>query len=292
MHRVTSIGPLVHCAAWLLACAVAAPWAALAQATTQPPQPDTSARAVIAKSVEYLKGYKEAVQFVLADEVTLQDVFNRTGRLAAHRETAGEFFLTYLATEGGWIGVRDIAAVDGLPVQTRDNLRELLTKASFARIGRQLVDRNARYNIGSVSRNMNDPMLALVILDDKHRGRFRFERRRVEPTPAGPLVTLTFTERDEPTLVRGADGSRIFARGELLIDATTGRLVRTVIVLKDKATTGTLTTVFTENQKLGLWLPASMDERYDHEIGNVKELVVAKSIYSNYRRFNVNVVIK
>lgn len=277
---------------WILACGVAAPLATLAHTTAQAPQPDTSARGVIAKSVEYLKGYKEAVQFVLADEVTVQDVFNRTGRRAAHRETSGEFFLTYLATEGGWIGVRDIAVVDGLPVETRDNLRELLTKASFARIGRQLVDRNARYNIGSVSRNMNDPMLALVILDDKHRGRFRFDRRRVEPTPTGPLVTLTFTERDEPTLVRGADGSRIFSRGELLIDATTGRLVRTVIVLKDKATTGTLTTVFTENQKLGLWLPSSMDERYDHEIGNVKELVVAKSIYSNYRRFNVNVTIK
>ncbi|HUR20997.1 MAG TPA: hypothetical protein VMZ90_09340 [Vicinamibacterales bacterium] len=287
---MTSTGPLVHWTARIFMCAAAAQAAIFAQAPT--PQPDTSARAVIAKAVSYLKDYKDTVQFVLADEVTLQDVFNRLGRRAAHRETSGEFFLTYLPAEGGWVGVRDIALVDGVPVEKRDNLRELLTKASFARIGRQLVDRNARYNIGSVSRNMNDPMLALVILDDKHRDRFKFDRRRVEPTPAGPLVTVTFTERDEPTLVRGADGTRIFAKGELMIDAATGRLVRTVIVLKDKATTGTLTTAFTEHEKLGLWLPASMDERYDHEIGNQKELVVAKSIYSNYRRFNVNVVIK
>jgi hypothetical protein len=261
-------------------------------AQTPSPAPNTSARAVIAKSVAYLEDYKEALQFVLADEVTLQDVFNQLGRQAAHRETSGEFFLAYLPAEGGWVGVRDIATVDCVPVERRDNLRELLTKASFARIGRQLVDRNARYNIGSVSRNMNDPMLALVILDDKHRGRFRFERRRVEPTPTGPLVTVAFTERDEPTLVRGADGSRIFAKGELMIDAATGRLVRTVIILKDKATTGTLTTVFTGHEKLGLWLPSVMDERYDHEIDRVKEVVVAKSIYTNYRRFNVNVVIK
>lgn len=266
--------------------------ATLAQTPASAPPPDTSAKAVVAKAVEYLKSYKQAVQFVLADELTLQDVFNARDKRAAHRETSGEFFLTHLPAEGGWVGVRDIAVVDGVPIQNRDNLRDLLTKASFARIGRQLVDRNARYNIGSVSRNMNDPMLALVILDDKHRHRFRFERRRVEPTPAGPLVTVTFTERDEPTLVRGADGSQIFSKGELVIDAATGRLVRTVITLKDKVTTGTLTTVFTENEKLGLWLPASMDERYDHEIDDVKELVVAKSIYSNYRRFNVNVVIK
>ena len=272
----------------MLACAIAVPIATIAQA----PAPDTSARAVIDKAVVYLKAYKETLQFVLADESTLQDVFNRLGRQTAHRETSGEFFLTYLRAEGGWVGVRDIAVVDGVPVEKRDNLRELLTLASFARIGRQLVDRNARYNIGRVSRNMNDPMLALVILDDKHRDRFKFERRRVEPTPAGPLVTVTFTERDEPTLVRGADGSRIYAKGELLIDAATGRLVRTVITLKDKATTGTLTTVFTEHEKLGLWLPSSMDERYDHEMDRVKEAVVVKSTYTNYRRFNVNVVIK
>lgn len=276
----------------MLAFAIAAPIVTLAQTPASAVPPDTSAKAVVAKAVEYLRSYKQAVQFVLADELTFQDVFNARAKRAAHRETSGEFFLTHLAAEGGWVGVRDIAVVDGVPIQNRDNLRDLLTRASFARIGRQLVDRNARYNIGSVSRNMNDPMLALVILDDKHRHRFRFERRRVEPTPAGPLVTVTFTERDEPTLVIGADGSRIFSKGELMIDAATGRLVRTVITLKDKATTGTLTTVFTENEKLGLWLPASMDERYDHEINDVKELVVAKSIYTNYRRFNVNVTIK
>ncbi len=278
--------------AWILACAIGASTGGQAQTPGATPQPDTSARAVIARAVEYLKDYKETLQFVLADETTTQDVINGLGKPAGHRETSGEYFLTYLATEGGWAGVRDIVIADGVPVERRDNLRELLTKASFARIGRQLVDRNARYNIGSVSRNMNDPMLALVILDDKHRSRFKFERRRVEPTPTGPLVTVNFTERDEPTLVRGADGSRIFSRGELLIDAVSGRLIRTVITLKDKATTGTLTTVFAEHEKLGLWLPSSMDERYDHESGVVKEVVVAKSIYSNYRRFNVNVIIK
>ena len=276
--------------AWVGACVIAAPIATLAQ--TPAPAPDTSARAVIDKAVLYLKDYKEALQFVLADEVIIQDVFNARARRAAHRETSGEYFLTYLATEGGWVGVRDIAVVDGVSVEKTDNLRELLTKASFARIGRQLADRNARYNIGSVSRNVNDPMLALTILDDRHRGRFKFDRRRVEPTPTGPLVTVNFTERDEPTLVRGADGSRIDSKGELLIDAATGRVVRTVITLEDKATAGTLTTVFAENQKLGLWLPASFDERYDHELDRLTELVVVKSIYSNYRRFNVNVVIK
>jgi hypothetical protein len=253
---------------------------------------DTSAKAVIAKAVEYLKEYKEALQFVLADETMIQDVFGNLGRRTAHRETSGEFFLTYAAADRKWVGVRDIAVVDGVPVPKRENLRELLNKAPVARIARQLIDQNARYNIGAIARNMNDPMLALIILDDEHRSRFRFERRHVEPTPSGPLVTVSFTERDEPALVRGADGRQIFAKGELVIDAATGRLVRTVITLKDKETTGTLTTVFAENEKLKLWLPSSMDERYDHYFVRATEAVLVKSTYTNYRKFNVNVVIK
>lgn len=281
--------------AWIVAvgavmvCATTLPRQSLAQV---PAPPETAAKAVVAKAVAYLGGYKETLQFVLCDEVASQDVFNRLGQRAAHRETSGEFFLTYLAADGGWVGVRDIAVVDGVPIETRDNLRALLTKASFARIGRQLADRNARYNIGSISRNVNDPMMALLVLDDRHRNRFTFKRRRVEPTPTGPLVTVTFTERDAPTLVRGADGRPIFAKGDLVIDAATGRLVRTVITWKDGRTTGTLTTVFTENEKMGLWLPASLTEEYDHQADRLEEKVRAHSTYTNYRRFNVDVKIR
>lgn len=265
---------------------------ALAQTQAQVPAPDTSARAVVAKAAVHIKEYQEALQFVLADEASVQEVFNTRGARVARRETTGEFFLAYVAADGGWLAVRDILTVDGAPVEPKDNLRELLSRGSFARIGRQVADRNARYNLGSIARNFNDPMLALVILDDKHRGRFRFERRRVEPTPAGTVVTVTFTERDRPTLIRGSDGRQIFTRGEMVIDAATGRLRRTLITLKDGATEASLTATFTESEKLGLWLPASLTERYEHTTSRARELVVAESSYSNYRRFNVNVIIK
>jgi hypothetical protein len=265
---------------------------ALAQAPAPVPAPDTSARAVVAKAASHIKEYQEALQFVLADEATTQEVFNIKSTRVALRRTTGEFFLAYVAADGMWLAVRDILTVDGAPVEPRDSLRQLLSRGLFASIGRQVADRNARYNLGSIARNFNDPMLALVILDDKHRGRFRFERRRVEPTPAGPVVTVTFTERDRPTLIRGSDGRQIFTKGEMVIDAATGRLRRTVITLKDGATEASLTTVFTEHDKLGLWLPASLTERYDHSTRRARELVVAESTYSNYRRFDVKVIIR
>jgi hypothetical protein len=264
---------------------------ALGQAVPQK-APDTSSRAVVEKAASHIKEYQEALQFVLADEATVQEVFNPRGARTAKRTTSGEFFLAYVAADGGWLAVRDIQNVDGKPVEARENLRELLNRGSFARIGRQVADHNARYNVGNIVRNFNDPMLALVILDDKHRERFRFSRRSVEQGPAGPVVTVEFTERDRPTLVRGSDSRDIFTKGELTIDAATGRLRRTIITMKDGATEASLTTVFTENEKLGLWLPSAMTERYENSSRQLGELVVVESTYTNYRRFNVKYVIK
>ncbi len=271
-------------------CASVMPLASWAQ--TPAPSPDTSVRAVVAKAASYVKAYQKAWEFLLADEVNVQEVADEEGVPVARLETSGDFFLSYVPADGRWLSVRDVAIVDGLPVENRDNLRQLLSRGSFTRIGRQVADRNARYNLGSIERNFNDPMLALVILDDGHRNRFKFERRSVERGPDGVFVTVAFTERDRPTLVRGTDGSQIFAKGELVIEAATGRLRRTVIALKDGTITARLTTAFAENGKLGLWLPASLTERYEGTINRVREIVTAESTYTNYRKFDVNIVIK
>ncbi len=254
--------------------------------------PDTSARAVVNKAAAFVKGYQEALKFVIADEATVQEIFDTDGDRVARRETSGDFFLAYVPAEGGWLSVRDIVTVDGVPVQQRDNLRLLLSRGSFARIGRQIADRNARFNIGAIDRNFNDPMLALVILDNKNRDRFRFSRRTVEQTPDGPVVSVAFTERDRPTLVRGSDGSQIFATGEMTIEATTGRLRQTTITLKDVGTQASMTTVFAEHEIVQLWLPRFLTERYEHTTSRLRELVVAESAYTNYRRFGVSVIIK
>lgn len=273
-------------------CAVVAPMVVRAQTPVSPAPPETSAKAVIARAVAYIEDYQKAWEFVLADEINVQEVVDARGRRVAQRETSGDFFLSYIPADGRWLSVRDVAVVDGVPVENREDLRQLLSRGSFARIGRQLADHNARYNLGSIERNFNDPMLALVILDDRHRSRFRFRRRSVERTEATTLVTVEFTERDRPTLVRGTDGRQIFSTGELVIEVATGRLRRSVITLKDRTITASLTTVFTENDKLGLWLPASLTERYEGTTDRQREIVAAESRYANYRKFDVKIIIK
>lgn len=253
---------------------------------------DTSPRAVLAAASAYIKTYQTALEFVLADEVTVQEVFDERHRRTARRQTSGDFFLSYVAADGGWLSVRDISVVDGKPVEAGDDLRGLLNRGSMARIGRALADRNARYNIGSVTRNFNDPMLALVILDPKHQSRFRFERKEVTTSDGSTLVTLAFTERDRPTLILGSDMSPVYTRGELTIDAATGRLQRSFITMKDGPTTASLTATFARDEKMDLWLPSVLLERYEHTTPRHKEQVLVESKYTNFRKFGVTVRIR
>ncbi len=246
---------------------------------------NTSPRAVLAAAASYLKAYQEALQFVLADEEAVQEVFDERDRRRARRETSGDFFLAWAPAEDRWLSVRDITKVDGKPVAAGDDLRGLLNLGSMSSIGRAMSDRNARYNIGVVTRNFNEPMFALAILDPKNQPRFRFQREAVTTGEAATLVTLAFTERDRPTLVQAASGGPVFTSGELVLDAATGRLQRSVVIMKDGPTTAQLTTTFTENEKLKLWLPATMQERYTHSSPRLKEVVVVESKYTNYRKF-------
>lgn len=253
---------------------------------------DTSPRAVLAAATSYLKAYQEALQFVIADEQTVQEVFDERERRRARRETSGDFFLAWVPADGGWLSVRDIRKVDDKPVEAGEDLRGLLNRGSMASIGRAMADRNARYNIGVVTRNFNEPMFALMILDPRNQPRFRFERKSVGRGDAGTYVTLTFTERDRPTLVQAASGGPVFTSGELVLDAATGRLQRSLVIMKDGPTAAQLTTTFTENEKLKLWLPATMQERYTHSSPRLKETVVVESTYTNYRRFEVTARIR
>ncbi|GMV20792.1 MAG: hypothetical protein AMXMBFR57_07410 [Acidimicrobiia bacterium] len=270
-------------------------WCLVALAVSTPaPQArvDTSPRAVVARATESLAALQTAMEFVLADEQGTQEVFRGDGTRTGIRTTTGDFFLAYVEADGGWLSVRDLAVVDDKPVEARDDLRALLTRGSMARIGRALADRNARYNIGPVVRNFNDPMLALVILSPKHQSRFRFSRKEVTSTGDATLVRLEITERDRPTLIHGTNGQPVFTRGELLIDAVTGQLRRSIFRMEVGPTSAELDTTFELVERLNLWLPSRMDERYEHRTSRERVTVKATSTYTNYRRFETTARIK
>jgi hypothetical protein len=91
-----------------------------------------------------------------------------------------------------------VKRVDGRSVTDQSTALDALIgpgiDASLPRL-RALADQNARYNLGHIERNFNDPTWVLRVFDPDIRPRFRFTSRGTD--------TIEYRERDTPTLIRG-----------------------------------------------------------------------------------------
>jgi hypothetical protein len=279
-----------------IACAVAA-CAVLSlgprpRAQAQMPVVDLTAEGVVAAASKYVEEYQRAFSFLVADEEYVQ-------RLAedkvpkATRWIRGELFMTYLPVDGEWITVHDAIEVDGRPVANREDLRRLLQTGDAGSIVERVANHNAQFNIGTVTRNFNEPTLPLLILEARRVGNSRFRRQLVAEDGPATIVTVSFEERDRPTLIGSASGGPVFAKGSFDIEAGTGRVRRSRFELEDDRVKGTLDTTYAHEPRLDLWVPTVFREVYElrHRSGK-QEVVIAESAYRNYRRFEATGRIK
>ena len=263
---------------------------AFAAAPPVDPQPDVSLKALVAAASRYVAKYQQDFAFLIADESYSQTRTDAGGHVQ-DRLMKSEFFLTYLRADDEWVAVRDVMEVDGQPVQTREDLRVLLAKGGEIRgLISQVIARNARYNIGEVTRNFNEPTLPLLLVGEKRVNEVKFSRRAVIRDGIATVVTLAFEERGRPTLVRGPEGS-IPAEGEITIEAGTGVIRKTTFELDRAGVKVNLTTDYALDKKLNLWLPSVFTERYDTR-SPATEVVMCQATYANYRRFDVTARIK
>jgi hypothetical protein len=253
---------------------------------------DVSLKSTLAAARRYLAEYEHDLAYLLADESYTQHVTDRAGRETGIRAMSAEIFLTFLPEHHTWIAVRDVTAVDGQPIEDRDDLSALLRRDVVTDLARTLAERNARFNIGLVRRNFNEPTLGLQLLESQRSSGIRFSVARVERDADRAIVTLNFKETDVPTIVHGEDGRPIFATGEVAIEAGTGRIRRTQMRLKYGPVTATLTTIYGLEPKLNIWVPTVFRERYEADSRSISELIDCEANYSNYRRFEVTVRIK
>ncbi len=287
---------------WPLAGALAALAIALPSAQIQ--KPDISEKALTSAAVNYVAEYEKQFAFLIADEEYRQTLFDADGRKSKTRLIKAELFLTYLPADAEWIAVRDVIEVDGEPIKDREDLRALLAKSERVRLVKELTSRNARYNLGRVERNFNEPTLPLLLLDAKRTPRIKFDRKRVTREDDVTLAVLAFEEREPPTLVATPNEGAVRAKGEFLLDAATGTVRRTLFQLTRPGIDVKLETAYVKDDKLNLWLPSVFTERYEagSNIGGMrlssyparasKELVECEARYTNYRRFEVTARIK
>jgi len=274
-------------ARWRAGAAIAAIAAAcLVPLLAQSPQVplDTSTKGLVASARKYVSDYEKNFAFIVADEWYQQVQRDQDGRIQLNRVLKSEVFLTFLEADGEWIAVRDVMEVDGRPVTNRDRLRDLLARGGqFRGVARQVIESNARYNIGSVSRNFNEPTLPLLLFESRRASSVEFDKKKVSREGPLTIATLSFSERDSGTIVGGPAGPAP-AKGTFVIDAANGTVRETTFEIKHSDIRASLKTQYERDPKLELWLPAVFSERYERT-RDVKEVIECEAKYSNYRRF-------
>jgi hypothetical protein len=243
-----------------------------------------SQKTVLARAGALVARYADELPRLVATETLVQELTAQGDDLVGvpfRRRSVAEFAWVALPDALDPIGFRDVIEVDGHAVGPgRKRLVELLhgsEQASWAQ-ARAILQESARHNLSPGSRNFNLPTVAMFFLLPELQGRFSW-KRRTEPSVA--VWELEFRERSRPTVIRQGDGRSAFSRGRVWVEAATGTVLRTDLVLEIDVASYRLTTRFERVASMDLVLPVRLDERYT----TPDEIVTGSATYTNYRRF-------
>jgi hypothetical protein len=271
---------------------------ALLGAPAQAQTPD--AAVLMARVGRYAATFANEFTSVVAEEDYVQD--SSSGRVAqnrgsdsrgkpAHRELRSDFLLVEPPGSSSWLPFRDVFEVDGQAVRDRNQrLERLFLQPSATAVERAaaIAKESARYNLGEMTRTVNNPVLVLAFLQPDYQPHFRFEVDKPDPDAGEHVWIVSYRESERPTLIRGAFDHDMPARGRVWVDEPSGRVVRTELGLEDNAVAARITTSFTTAEGFTIAVPSEMREEYT--IGaavRAQQQLRGVATYRQFRRFNV-----
>jgi hypothetical protein len=261
-----------------------------------PAQPSGEFPAILERTAAYVASFEKDFAAII-----WRETYDQVDRIPRKFATSGGRFVTavqrHLESEmlfipaeadGTWLTVRDVISVDGKPVRRR--LPELLASKSVRiRDLRALSRENARYNIGPILRNFNEPTLALLFLDSRYRGRFRFSDGGLVAVDGRSVRKIQFTEVVTPTIVR-SDERDVRSSGALFVEPSTGRVLRTelTLTLEKDGTQADIDVSYAMDDRLGLLVPVEMHESYGWARSRPDERIDCTAKYTDFRRFETS----
>jgi hypothetical protein len=263
-----------------------------------------SLQAILARVSDYVVRYENTIQGIVAEEHYVQDSDKADRPFVTHRELKSDLLL--VRADGpnfGYVQFRDVFEVDGDAVRDRsDRLTKLFLNPSLSsrRQAAELMNESSRYNIGSIERNVNVPLVALMLLDPMYQMRFKYSvssERKGTPRglPKSPAFTLAadaweidFEEVVTPTVIRGDDYQDAKSHGRIWVDPDTSQVLLTELVVEAKAVRSTFRVSFRSEPVAGLPVPVEMRETYTAK----KRFYTLEgtATYSNFRQFSVTTV--
>lgn len=275
-------------------------------AAAQAPQADTTVAAVLSAARGYLDRYRADLTFVIADEETTQRITRQVPdqpEAPRSRSTKSEVYFRSVAGAAVWMAIRDVKVVDGNPVVPGPDLALALQTQEPSAVARAYKARNAKYNLGRLARNFNEPTLAIGILDPERASHIAFESTGAHTSRGVTVVTLAFKEqRNDASFVHDLRLRPAPVEGEIVVEAGTGRIHRTVLRMRLESVRAELTTTYEADAKLGFLVPLTFREIYEDGVdrpGSIElggeyqyEHIFCDSKYTNFRRFAAPAKIK
>jgi hypothetical protein len=123
---------------------------------------------------------RKEFRVIVADEWYQQVQRDRDGRILLERVLKSEVFSRSCRPTAN--GSRCVTCSKSTAVRLRaaTACAILLAKGGqFRGVAKQVIDLNARYNIGSVSRNFNEPTLPLLLFEPRRAASVEFDRKNV-----------------------------------------------------------------------------------------------------------------
>jgi len=262
--------------------------ALIALSFTPGPKPP-GLRDVLRRAAEYVRQFERDFAAVITDELYDQEDFCCGPRKARTvRHIRSEMLFMRLPGQGlSWLTARNVIEVDGQPVpDSRDRLERAMRGDASGLVSRvrSVANEGARFNLGQVQRNFNDPILPLLFVDPDYQWRFKFTLGPEEDVDGLRARRIDFRETAEPTIISWSTGGGVFTSGSLWVQPADGVVVRTTIsATAFRIEVFEVRVDYRRDPKLDMWIPARMTELY-RQPGDV-ETISCIATYSNPRRF-------
>jgi hypothetical protein len=142
---------------------------------------------------------------------------------------------------------------------------------------------SARYNVINIG-TLNTPLTAISFLQPSYQPRFRFSGGSIDRKVGPDARLIQYEEWARPTILGNGRGDRsVRARGHLWIDGSTGRVLKTELLIDAGRFPNEIVTSFQFNRDLQIGVPVEMRERY--EVDDV--VMTGVATYSQFRRYQV-----
>lgn len=274
--------------------------AVLAVAHPEAQQP--SLKEVLDRAAAYVERFHQQLSQIVSEETYTQTVINTTrftNTLAGQSTQRLRSDLVLIKPSPGerYVELRDVFEVNGSAIRDRAARLEPLLRDPRGGVGIGAILReSARHNIGSVTRNINTPVMSLQFLDQANQQRFQFKHvDKPKPVFAGAqqdstsetgvfrvtteMWTIEYRERGRNTIIRRPNGDNLPVRGRFWIDPSSGAVLISEMIADGGGVLATITVSYQSEPLMGLLVPIEMRESYLR----TGERITGHAVYGKFR---------